>query len=220
MTKQILCITYRDWALKIYQMLNNALPHYDFHIVPNKESYSEEMIHRIKPNIILWYGWSWILPPNIVKEYNCVALHPSPLPKYRGGSPLQNQIINGETISAITLFKMEEGLDNGDVIKQLPLSLQGNIDDIFNRMTELGFAATCDFLEHGYNLTPQDASVATYCQRRYPSESEITMGALQNQSSIYLYNKIRMLTSPYPNAFIQDKDGKKLYITRAHINGN
>ena len=78
------------------------------------------MIHRIKPNIILWYGWSWILPPNIVKEYNCVALHPSPLPKYRGGSPLQNQIINGETISAITLFKMEEGLDNGDVIKQLP----------------------------------------------------------------------------------------------------
>ena len=45
-------------------------------------------------------------------------LHPSPLPKYRGGSPIQNQIINGESKSAVTLFKINNKIDQGDIIYQ------------------------------------------------------------------------------------------------------
>ena len=66
-------------------------------------------------------------------------LHPSPLPKYRGGSPIQNQIINGEKNSAVTLFKMTRNLDDGDIYKQIPFSLKGSLDDIFNRIIKLGY---------------------------------------------------------------------------------
>ena len=221
MTKQILCITYRDWALEIYKMLADALPQYNFKIIFNDaKNIDASAIKTFQPDIILWYGWSWIVPASIVEQYDCMCLHPSPLPKYRGGSPLQNQILNGEKSSAVTIFKMSAGLDDGDIVRQTPMSLQGNIEDIFLRMTTLGFSATCDFLKNGYNLKPQDHSAATLFKRRKPAESEITLDEIQNQTREYLCNKIRMLTYPYPNAFIKDKSGNKLYITGAHIDGN
>ena len=104
--KKILCITYRDWANKIYNSLKNTLPEYDFKIISSREEYKKENhIDNFKPNIILWYGWSWIIPENIVSKYDCICLHPSPLPKYRGGSPIQNQIINNEKLSAISIIR-------------------------------------------------------------------------------------------------------------------
>ena len=197
MTKQILCITYRDWALEIYKMLADVLPQYNFKIIFNDaKNIDASAIKTFQPDIILWYGWSWIVPASIVEQYDCMCLHPSPLPKYRGGSPLQNQILNGEKNSAVTIFKMSAGLDDGDIVRQIHMSLQGNIEDIFFRMTTLGFAATCDFLKNGYSLKPQDHSAATLFKRRKPADSEITLDEIQSQSREYIYNKIRMLTGP------------------------
>ena len=202
-------------------MLADTLPQYNFKIIfDTTEGANTLAIKTFQPDIILWYGWSWIIPASIVEQYDCICLHPSPLPQYRGGSPLQNQILNGEKNSAVTIFKMSSGLDEGDIIRQIPMSLKGNIENIFSRMTTLGFGATCDFLKNGYNLKPQDHSAATLFKRRKPSDSEITLDEIQNQTREYLYNKIRMLTHPYPTAFIKDKDGKRLYITSAHIDGN
>ena len=66
---------------------------------------------------------TWRRFEKIIKEYYSVMLHPSSLPKYRGGSPIQNQIINGEKISAVTLFKMNEKIDQGDIIFQKEIEL-------------------------------------------------------------------------------------------------
>tara|TARA_A100001515_G_scaffold91824_1_gene73226 strand:+ start:1305 stop:1964 length:660 start_codon:yes stop_codon:yes gene_type:complete len=214
--KNILCITYREWACKIYDMLDNSLPEYNFKIIRDKKSYSDQIIKEFKPDIILWYGWSWIIPENLVNEYDCICLHPSPLPKYRGGSPIQNQIINNETMSAVTIFKMNKQIDAGDIIRQLPMSLCGNIEDILDRMTQLGFSGTCDFLKNGYNFVEQDDDEMTYFSRRKPHQSEITLEDIATQSVEYIYNKIRMLRDPFPNAYIKDRHGKKLFITEAY----
>ena len=73
MTKQILCITYRDWALKIYKMLADALPQYNFKIIFNPaEDICAVKIKTFQPDIILWYGWSWIVPESIVEQYDCI----------------------------------------------------------------------------------------------------------------------------------------------------
>lgn len=197
-------------------MLEESLPEYKFKIIRDKESYAAEIITEFKPDIILWYGWSWIIPNELVKKYDCICLHPSPLPKYRGGSPIQNQIMNKEKMSAITLFKMSEQLDAGDIIRQLPMPLCGKIEDIFNRMTQLGFSGTYDFLKNGYNFIKQNDEEMTFFPRKKPSESEITVEEITTQSAEYLYDKIRMLRDPYPNAYIKDKDGKKVYITGAY----
>jgi len=215
--KNILCITYRSWATKIYDMLEQSLPEYNFKIINNQDLYSEDIIKSFKPDIILWYGWSWIIPPNIVEQYECLCLHPSALPKYRGGSPIQNQIINNEKMSAVTIFKMNDGIDTGDIIKQVPMLLEGNIQEIFNRMTEIGFIATYDLLTNGYSLRKQNNNKSTYFSRRKPTDSEITVNEILSQPAEYLYNKIRMLTDPYPNAYIKDKNGQKVYITNAYI---
>ncbi len=198
-------------------MLQNAFPNYQFLIIREKSSYQETIIEDFKPDMILWYGWSWIIPENIVNAYDCLCLHPSPLPKYRGGSPIQNQIANNEKMSAVTIFKMAKGIDDGDIVRQMPMSLEGNIEDIFNRMTELGFSATCDFLLNGFTLVKQDESQKTYYYRRKPEESEITLEEIKTQTAEYIYNKIRMLRDPYPNAYIKDQYGNKVYITEGYL---
>lgn len=214
----IACITYRDWAIDIYDKIHEVYKDkHNFLIWSEKKSFNAEVLKEFKPDLILWYGWSWIVEDTFVNDYESIMLHPTPLPKYRGGSPIQNQIISGEKLGAVSLFKMNDGLDKGDIYQQLPLSLTGTLDDIFRRISDLGFAATCNIIEGNYTLTPQDHSQSTYFKRRSPKDSEITIEELENKSSEYLYNKIRMLADPYPNAYIKTVDGKKLIIKEVLI---
>ena len=120
-------------------MRDHLSDEHNFFIVKSKQEYNPEKLISFKPDLILWYGWSWIVEDRFVEQYNSIMLHPSPLPKYRGGSPIQNQIINGEEISSVTLFKMNKNLDSGDIYKQLTFSLTGKLDDILKRITTLGF---------------------------------------------------------------------------------
>ena len=119
-------------------------------------------------------------------------------------------------MSAVTIFKMNGQIDSGDIIRQLPMSLSGDIEDILDRMFELGFSGTCDFLKNGYNFIKQNEDDMTYFPRRKPHESEITLEEITTKSAEYIYNKIRMLRDPFPNAYIKDKNGKKVYITGAY----
>ena len=84
------------------------------------------------PEIIFFIGWSWIIDDHLIKSNKCICLHPSPLPKYRGGSPIQHQIINGESLSAVTFFEMTNDLDAGDMDAHIALmeleKLNGNSD--------------------------------------------------------------------------------------------
>ncbi len=217
----IACITYRDWAINIYDRIKEVYEDkHCFLIWKTKESFNANKLKEFKPDLILWYGWSWIVDDEFIKNYESIMLHPSPLPKYRGGSPIQNQIINNEKLGAVTLFRMNEGLDKGDIYQQLPLSLLGTLDEIFGRISNLGFTATCNLIEKNYSLTPQNDSNSTYFKRRKPKDSEITLEELKNKSSVYLYNKIRMLNDPYPNAYIKTSDGKKLYLLNAKVSKN
>ena len=214
----IACITYRDWAIDIYDKVQDVYKdEHNFLIWRKKDDFDASQLKEFRPDLILWYGWSRIVEDTFVNDYESVMLHPSPLPKYRGGSPIQNQIINGEKIGAVTLFRMNEGLDKGDIYQQLPMSLTGTLDDIFRRISDLGFAATCNIINNNYTLSTQDELKSSYYKRRSPKDSEITIEELQTQSSEYLHNKIRMLNDPYPNAFIRTINGEKLYLIKSKI---
>jgi len=182
---------------------------------------TQEEIKRLKPNILVFYGWSWLIPKSVYKNYTCLILHPSPLPKYRGGSPLQHQIIAGERKSAVSIFAVGDGLDNGDIYTQTTFSLNGNMNDIFARIVKIGITDSIKIFDGLADKTllptPQDHTQATYFARRKPNESELTMDDLKNKTSEELYNFIRALTDPYPNAYIKSKDGKKLFITGARL---
>ena len=139
-------------------------------------------------------------------------LHPSPLPKYRGGSPIQNQIIRGELDSAVSIFLMDDGIDTGPIAKQAYLSLKGSIEEIFSRIELIGYELTKEILSDGVQFVVQKHEQATLFNRRKPHESEITLDELQSKSAEYLENKIRMLQGPYPKPYITTCNKTRLYI--------
>ena len=212
---KLCCVGYRKWALRIYKKLKNE--GYEIYLIDNKSDFDENKIRDYGPDFILFYGWSWIIEESLINDYLCIMLHPSPLPKYRGGSPIQNQIINGERDSAVSLFIMDKGIDTGDIIGQEYLSLEGDLKDILKRITRIGFKLTIYFLENGINRSKQKHSEATYFARRKEEENEITVEELNSKDGTYLINKIRMLQDPYPNAFFKTIDGKKLKIKAAEL---
>ena len=208
---KIACVGYREWALNIYDNLAKKTDH-QFLIFRSRAQYDEKVLAEFNPQLVLFYGWSWIVPKEMVKNFKCVMLHPSPLPKYRGGSPIQNQIIAGETESAVTLFLMDQGMDTGAILTQKKFTLEGSMKEILRRIQNIGEELTLELFSKGLHPTPQKEAEASVYSRRSPEQSEITLEEIQTQSASYIYNKVRMLQSPYPSAFIMTADKKKLLI--------
>jgi len=216
---KIACIGYRDWSLEIYSRIEKSCPNHSFILYKSKEEFDEDALINFNPDFILFYGWSWMVPEKLTNNFTCVMLHPSPLPKYRGGSPLQNQIIAGEEQGAVTLFIIDKEIDAGPILAQENISLLGQLTEVFERIIEVGAKLTLDLLKGKFSPIEQDHTQATYCKRRKPEESELTIDEISNRSATYLHNKIRMLQDPYPNAFIRTADGEKLFITSSKVAG-
>lgn len=200
---------YRDWAIDVFNEVNEWADCILIKTAKDLEDISSTFSESDK---IFFIGWSWIVSDKIIKKYECICMHPSPLPKYRGGSPIQHQIINGERLSAVTFFKMTDKLDAGEIIFRLPMSLEGELKDVTNRMIPLVITSIFYILNNKLQGQLQDEEEATYFKRRKPIESEIKYDDIKNKTAEQLYNKIRSLQDPYPNAYIVCKDGKKLYL--------
>ena len=171
-------------------------------------------VQSCNPDYLFFPDWSWIIPKEIVTNFTCICFHESPLPKFRGGSPIQNQIIRGITKTKTTAFIMNEQIDAGDIILQKNLSLQGSIQDIFLRMSENDYSLVLKILQGKYTPKKQSGKPTIY-KRRSPKDSELKS---LDYSKKYLYNFIRMLEDPYPNAFI--RIGKQKIIFKKAIYNN
>jgi methionyl-tRNA formyltransferase len=213
---RIACVGYREWALNIYDALAKSTDH-TYLIIRSKLQYNEDALRDFRPDLILFYGWSWYVNETLLHDYTCLMLHPSPLPKYRGGSPIQNQIIAGEKKSKVSIFIMNNEIDAGDLVGQENISLVGTLDGVFKEIEDVGLILTLKIINNGLMPAPQNHSNATYFKRRSSADSEITIKELTESNAEYLFNKIRMLADPYPNAYLKTNDGKKLVILKARI---
>lgn len=203
---RILCVGYRDWALEIYRSID--LASHDHLIIDSEETFSRDAIENFDPDLILFYGWSQIIPRSITSQFKCLMLHPSPLPFYRGGSPIQNQIIRNEDRSAVTIFIMDDGIDTGSIVAQEEISLADSLSHVFDRIVEVGIRLTNRILAGACEPREQAETDGSYYSRRNPALSEITDEELDSQSARFLFNKIRMLQNPYPEPFYVCSDGR------------
>lgn len=208
---------YRDYAIQIY---NNLSKQYKMVLLKDPKQLTYNFVKKVNPQLIFFPDWSWIVPDEIIDNYKCVCIHESNLPKFRGGSPIQNQIIRGIEKTKSTAFIMTKKLDQGDILLQKDLSLKGSLDDIFERMTKNNQEMIKKIIKGQYRPRKQSGKPSTY-KRRKPTESELKH---LNYSKQYLYNFIRMLADPYPNAHLRvgkrkivfksaTYDGKKLQFT-------
>jgi len=187
-----------------------------FQVNPKEDLKIYEILKKNDIKIAFFYSWSNIIDKKIIKDFICLCLHPSMLPNYRGGTPIQHQLINGEINSGITVFKMNDVIDGGDIYQQTAMSLVGNISDIFNRMSELGSIITknliADYLNKELFFKPQkNLKNKPIFKRRKPEQSEIRLSQIKKMKYIELHNLVRGLMDPYPNVYIKFAD-RMLYI--------
>ncbi len=76
----------------------------------------DEDLKKFNPDFIVVAAYGLILPQNVLKTAPCINLHASLLPKYRGASPIQSAILNGDKYTGVTSMLMDEGLDTGDIL--------------------------------------------------------------------------------------------------------
>tara|TARA_R100000315_G_C5235486_1_gene147307 strand:+ start:5877 stop:6560 length:684 start_codon:yes stop_codon:yes gene_type:complete len=223
MSRKILLCYYRDWAKDLSDnLIDNLSENYEFYTA--RHNAELEALHSaINFDLIFFIGWSSIVKKTILQS-NCICMHPSSLPKYRGGSPIQNQIINGEKESSVTFFRMTEKLDDGPIISQAPFSLNGTLDDILDRIKDICMHSIpiilTRFFKGQLHFVEQNHDEATYFKRLTPDQSEIKITDFEKFPASYFYNKIRMLQDPYPNAYIICKDNTKLFITQSYGSDN
>lgn len=169
-------------------------------------------------NIACFYSWSWIVSNKIINEFICLCLHPSLLPKYRGGTPIQHQILKNEIKTGVTIFRMNDILDGGPIYSQEPISLSGSIQDIFNRMSDIGTLITKKLIVDAVNNNlkfreQKNLTKSQIFKRRRIEQSEIIFSDIRNMTFMQLNNLVRGLTDPYPNAYIKVRK-KNIYLTQ------
>lgn len=211
---------YRDWALYLADCVKFQFkPKHTVHIHFRQDEYCPEA------DLTFLIGWSQIVPIDFYRHRQVLVLHPSPLPRYRGGSPIQHQIMAGEVNSAVTLFKLHvdyPGVDSGPLYGQKVFTLEGNLKDILIRIADVGYELVQEAINQYEEMklltfVEQNEQIATTFRRRTPEQSEITLDELRSMTAEQLHNKIRSLQDPYPNAFITLGDGSKLFITGSHV---
>ena len=201
----VIC-AYRPFALNLYKKLSKK---YDIHLIKTPKALSYTKMKKINPKFIFFPDWSWIVPEKIVENFKCVCFHESDLPKFRGGSPIQNQIIRKIKMTKTSAFLMNDVIDGGDILLKKNLSLEGSIDEIFKRMEENDYDMITKIISGKFKKSKQKGKPSVY-KRRLPSQSEIKN---LNSSKESLYDFIRMLGDPYPNAYI--KIGKRKIIFKS-----
>ena len=198
---------HRKYSLNVFKKLKKKYK--NFILINGKDNLTLSKLKKINPQFIFFPDWSWIVPNEIIKKYSCVCIHESNLPKFRGGSPLQNQIIHGVKKTKSTAFLMNDKLDAGKILLKKDLSLDGSLDEIFLKMEKNNYDLITKIIQGKFKLSSQKGKPSFY-SRRKPSQSELKN---LNHSKLYLHNFIRMLSDPYPNAFI--KIGSKKIIFKS-----
>ncbi|MES2590525.1 MAG: methionyl-tRNA formyltransferase [Bacteroidota bacterium] len=178
-----------------------------------------DIIYEIKPDIILVMGWYYMIPKKIreLARFGTWGIHASLLPDYAGGAPLVWAIINGEKETGVSLFRLEDGVDDGDIIAQEKFSIEevDSIREVYEKATIASKRILIRTLKNinKVEFLSQDKSKLKIYPQRKPDDGELdlTMPAKQ------LYDFIRAQSPPYPGAFIRTVDGKKIIIEKARI---
>ena len=149
--------------------------------------------------------------------YGCINVHASLLPKYRGAAPIQWAVINGEKVSGVTTMQMDEGLDTGDMLEKVEITLDKKETggSLFNKLSAKGAALcvhTLAELEKG-TITPQKQGESTteYAKMLNKKSGEIDW----TKTAVEIERLIRGL-NPWPSAYTQ-WEGKTMKIWEAEV---
>ena len=163
-----------------------------------------EAITALKADIFVVVAYGQILPAHILQipPLGCVNIHASLLPKYRGAAPMQRVILDGDTITGVTIMYMNKGMDTGDMIlkKSMPIKESDRFADVHDKMALLScecIIEALDAIEAGTApREPQNHKDATYAPMLTKEDGLIDWGG----SSSRIVNQVRAL-DPWPGTY-------------------
>ena len=171
--------------------------------------------------MILVGGFPYILKKKVfaLPKIGSINLHGGPLPKYRGGSPLNWQIINNEKYIGLSAIKINEGIDTGEIIlqKKFKLKLNDDINSVHkkaNKIFPLLAKEAIKKLKNKVQLRSQTKKNNTYFKQRSKKDGKIK---IDRASSFKTFNLIRAITKPYPGAFCFDDYGKEVILYKSSL---
>jgi len=160
-----------------------------------------EAIVNAKPDFIVVAAFGQLLPKSILDIAPCINLHASLLPQYRGASPVQQSLLNGDKFTGVTAMLMEEGLDSGPILGyryfKIPETML--LPELMNQLSDDACTLTTDILYSFDTLEPMEQvrANATYCKKIKKSD-----GLVDFSDASKLYEKYRAFYG-WPGIFIE-----------------
>jgi len=177
-----------------------------------------ETLSKLKADFFIVVAYGEILTEEMLEmpKYGAINLHGSLLPNYRGASPIQESLINGDKETGITVMEMDEDLDQGPIymMRRITIEENDNAQTLGPKLSAVGAEilpfALQDIVDGVLSPIPQDHSKANYCKKISKEDGEIDF---KNHTAEEILNKIRAYT-PWPTVYTKIAD-KKLQIVAA-----
>lgn len=165
---------------------------------PEKVADIAENIQKFDNPAGILVSYGKLIPNEILKLFKpgIINLHPSLLPKYRGPSPIESAIINGDSETGVSIMQLTREMDAGPVYSQIKLPLNGNeyADDLYKTLAKKGteqlVASLPSILDGSLQASPQNEADVTYCQLIEKADGNIDWDqtATQIERKIRAYN--------------------------------
>ncbi len=173
-----------------------------------------EIVKTLCPALVITASFGIIIPSSVLSlpEYGFINFHPSLLPKYRGSGPIQTAILNGDKRTGISIIRLNEGIDQGNILFQESLTIQETetSEQLEKRILGLITENLEEFFSNLFNgclnEKIQDNSQASFSKKITKKDGEIDWKA----DSLSVERKIRAL-NPWPGTFTH-WEGKQLKI--------
>ena len=187
--------------VQLYAEEKNIDIHY-----PNNLQLSDEVkaFKELKPDIVVVMGYGILIPKILlnIPQFGFINVHVSLLPRWRGASPIEHSIINGDKETGISIFQLEEKLDTGPILNSASTKIEDNFSkyDLTHKLNKLGTSLLHETLPTIFSnkilMKEQDDSKATYAKKITSKLRKINF----NDNVNNVYNHIRAF-SPKPSAW-------------------
>lgn len=172
-------------------------------------------IDKIKTNLVIVVAYGKILPEEMVNKFNIINIHYSLLPKYRGASPVESAILNGDEYTGVSIQKMRFKLDSGPILAKEKVKIEDETKDILlNKLIEIGGNLLIKILPEIDRIEPreQNESQATFCKKIKKEDGLIDL----RDDPIKNYNKYRAYYG-WPGTYYFNSNEVRCKITKAKL---
>ena len=179
-----------------------------------------ERIRQMRPDVIVVVAFGQIIPKEILDmpPFGCLNVHGSLLPAYRGAAPIQWAVLNGEKESGVTVMRMDEGLDTGDMISKKVVILEKDetSGSLFDKLSAEGAKLLVETLPSVFDKTAVYEKQPEESPTAYAGMIQKSMGEIDWKRSAGEIERLVRGMNPWPSAYTK-LDGKNLKIWKAHI---